>query len=99
MKYIFYGNKEADDNRWSNGSIFYNPSIIKQRGTSKKGHSLKEIMVPNHFGLKEEMSWKMDFQSLFSDSKFLSYDELNYKYGIKMNALSYLSLKRPLNLT
>ena len=28
----FYGNKEADDNRWSNGSIFYNPSILKQRG-------------------------------------------------------------------
>ena len=52
-------------------------------------------MVPNHFGLKEEMSWKMDLQSMFSDSKFISYEDLNYKYGIKINALSYLSLKTP----
>ena len=83
-------------NRWSNGTIFYNPSILKQRGPSKKCLSLKEIIVPNHFGLKEEMSWIMDFQSMFSNSKFISYEDLNYKYGIKINALSYLSLKKTL---
>ena len=42
----FFGNKDADGNRWSNGSIFYNPSILRMRGLSKKGHSPKEILVP-----------------------------------------------------
>ena len=38
----------------------------------------------------------MDLRSLFNESKFLSYDEVNKKYGIKMNALNYLSLKKTL---
>ena len=91
---IFYGNKEADDNRWSSGSIFYNPSILRKKGPSKKCSSPKEILVPNHYGLKEEYSWKMDLKSMFNNSNFIPYDEFNQKYGLKINILNYISLKK-----
>ena len=38
---IFCGDKNAYDNRWSNGSICYSPSILRMRGHRKKGHSPK----------------------------------------------------------
>ena len=56
----FYGTKEAGDNRWLNSSIFYNPTILKKKGPSKKDLSEMEMLKPNHIGLKEDMSWKVD---------------------------------------
>ena len=94
-----YGDKEAEDNRWSSGSIFYNLSILKKTGSLKKNHNSKEMLIPNHYGLKEEYSWKMDLKSMFSNSNFIPHDELNNKYGLKLNFLNYISLKKPLKLT
>ena len=54
------------------------------------------MLVPSQYGLKDEMSWTMDLRSLFNEAKFLTHDELNQKYGVKMNFLNYMSLKRTL---
>ena len=62
----FNGNKEADNNRWINSSIFYNPTILRRKGPSKKGSSPMEMLIPNHFGLKEDNSWKIDIISVLA---------------------------------
>ena len=36
----------------------------------------------------------MDLRSLFNETTFLTLDELNQKYGIKLNFLNYISLKK-----
>ena len=69
---VFYGEKEVEDNRLINGSILYNPTILRRKGPSKKCSSHKEMLIPNHFGLKEESSWKMDIKSMFNNSLFIS---------------------------
>ena len=52
--------------------------------------------MPSHYGLKDEVSWKLDLRSLFNETTFLPHDELNQKYGLKMNFLNYMSLKKTL---
>ena len=81
--------------RWSNGSIFYNPAILRRRGL-KTDLSYREMLTPSLFGFKNEVSWRMDLRSLFNDSIFLTHDELNLKYGTKINFLHYISLKKTL---
>ena len=54
------------------------------------------MLVPSHYGLKDEVSWKMDLRSLFNETTFLTQYELNQKYGLKMNFLNYMSLKKTL---
>ena len=66
------------------------------RGLGKKDHSLKDMLVPRHYGLKDELSWTMDLRSLFNETRFLTHDELNLKYGVKINFLNYISLKKTL---
>ena len=53
-----------------------------------------EMLTPNHFGLKEDNSWKIDIKSVFSNSNFISQDEFNLKFGTKINSLNYMSLKK-----
>ena len=36
----------------------------------------------------------MDIKSMFSISQFISQDDLNLKYGITINTLNYMSLKK-----
>ena len=51
----FHGHKEAGDNRWLNGSIFYNNSILRRtRPNLPKGKSgsSKEVLKQSQFGLK-----------------------------------------------
>ena len=66
------------------------------RGLSKKDHSLKDLLVPSYYGLRDEVSWKMDLRSLFNGTAFLTHDELNLKYGTKMKFLNYMSPKETL---
>jgi len=61
----------ADDKRWSNGSIFYNPAILRRRGL-KKDLSSKEMLTPSLFGLRNGVSWRMDLRSLFNNFNFLT---------------------------
>ena len=51
------------------------------------------MLKPNHIGLKEEMSWKVDIKSLYSNNMFIWIDELNRKFGAKLNTLNHSSLK------
>ena len=55
------------------------------------------MLIPNHFGLKEEGSWKMDIKSMYSNSLFISQNEFNMKFGTNINTLNYMSLKKLLN--
>ena len=91
---VFNGDKEAEDNRWISSSIFYNPTILRRKGPSKKCSSPMEMLIPNHFGLKEENSWRMDVKSMFSNSQFISQDDFNLKFGTTINILNYMSLKK-----
>ena len=50
----FNGIKEARDNRWINSSIFYNPTIQRRRGPSKKAKSPMETLKLMDIGLKED---------------------------------------------
>ena len=93
---VFNGEKEVDENRWISSSIFYIPTILRRKGPSKKCSSPMEMLIPNHFGLKEESSCKMDIKSIFSNSHFISQDDFNLKFGTKINTLNYMSLKKTL---
>ena len=94
---IFTGNKEIEDNRWLNSSIFYNPTITKRKGPTKKNQILMEYLKPCHFGLKEEFSWRIDLISVYQNGSLISLTDFNTRYVSKMNSLEYLSLKRILN--
>ena len=50
-----------------------------------------EMLKPNHIGLKEEMSWKVDVKSLFSNNVFITIDEFNMKFGEKINTQPQVS--------
>ena len=54
------------------------------------------MLIPSHYGLRDEVSWRMDLRSLFNETTFLALDELNQKFGIKLNFLNYISLKKTL---
>ena len=92
---LFNGEKEAEDNRWISSSIFYNPSILRRKGPSKKCSSPMEMLIPNHFGLTEKNIWKIDKKSKFNNSHFISQDDFNLKFGTSINNLNYMSLKKP----
>ena len=53
------------------------PNNSEEKGPSKKDLPEMEILKPNHIGLKEDMSWKVDVKSLFKDNIFISIDEFN----------------------
>ena len=53
-----------------------------------------EMLIPNHFGLKEESSWKMDIKSMFNNSLFIPQNEFNMKFGTQINTLNYMFLKK-----
>ena len=89
---IFYGAKEAGDNRWLNSSIFYNSTIRKKEGPLKD-FSEMEMLNPNHILLKEDMNWKVEVKSLFNDKIFISIHDFNAKFGAKINTLSHRFLK------
>ena len=91
---VYNGDKEAKDNRWISSSIFYNPIIQRRKGPSKKCSSPMQMLIPNHFGLKEENSWRMDVKSIFSNSNFISQEDFNLKCGTIINTLNYMSLKK-----
>ena len=68
----FYGCKEAGDNRWLNGSIFYNQTILRRTGPNiKKTRSSKEMLKPAQFGLKDEYSSKIPIKELYNNGNFL----------------------------
>ena len=94
LNQVFNGDKEVEDNWWISSSIFYNPTILRRKGPSKKCSSPLEMLIPNNFGLKEENSWKIDIRSVFSNSNFISRDDFNLKFGTSINNLIYMSLKK-----
>ena len=95
LKRVFNGEKEVEDTRWINSSIFYNPTIQKRKGPSKKCSSPMEMLIPNNFGLKAESSLKMDIKSIFSNSH--SQNDFNLKFGTKINTLNYYLSRKLLN--
>jgi hypothetical protein len=88
----FYGKRMAGDNKWIHSPIFYNPTILRRRGPTKKGHSSLDMLHPNH-GWPKKINRKIDINSIFNNNRLITTDKFQQWFTIKINLLNFQTLK------
>ena len=65
MNKTFYQHKDRDDNRWTNGTFFYNSTILRGLYKGKPFKQSKELLTPAQFDLKDDIHGQFMVGTIF----------------------------------